>query len=236
MTAPKFIVVQGRGRCGKTTLVRVLVERMEAAGRDAFVVDIDRSIASLGAFIHGVNRPPSLDDYSLTDWLHALVNTQVADKSTVVADVGGGDLLFGKVSAEIGLVDLLGSVGVLPISLWVLGPETEALPMLSEAQSSGFWPAASALVLSAALAPPGQPLHVAFAPVRNHPIYRGALAAGAREVVFPRLGCLARVNEREISFGKAAQDATFGLTYSHMVRMWQKACEEALIPIEEWLP
>ncbi|HUB13870.1 MAG TPA: hypothetical protein VMB34_18120, partial [Acetobacteraceae bacterium] len=54
---PKLVFAAGRGKTGKTTLLRWLTEKSLGAGGSVLLADIDPSNASFSAYFEDVSRP-----------------------------------------------------------------------------------------------------------------------------------------------------------------------------------
>jgi hypothetical protein len=232
---PKLVVTLGRGGTGKSTFVRVLAERAQLAGRSVVIADADRTNATLAAFFKDVVRPAYPDEKTVHDWLDALVNEQAESLLTVALDMGGGDQTFKRFALSIELAGLLDSVGIVPVALHFIGPDTDDMAYLRDIEeTNAFCPAQTVLVLNEGLIKDARPFDVAFADIRNHDTYRAALKRGAREIVFPRLACMQEINSRRISFSDA--QTQLGLTNRQRVSIWRRDVEAALTPIVDWLP
>lgn len=233
---PKFVVAYGRGRSGKSTGLRYLAQRAQDAGRDVTIADADQR-ATLTGFFSDVLRPKRQDDKAVHAWLDGLVNAQAETPITIILDRNGGDQAFGRFAADVGLTELLPSVGIMPVALHFIGADVSDLTDLKLAETGGgFTPEATVLILNAGTITDGTPADEAFEEVKAHPVYKAALQRGAREVLLPRHFCIAAVDELGIRFADAATDTRLGLTNRQRSVMWQRAVEEALLPVREWLP
>ncbi len=233
---PKLVVAYGRGGSGKSTGIRYIVERAQAAGRELVIADADPR-ATLGSYFAGVLKPTHSEEVVVTDWLDALVNHQAETPMTVVLDRNGGDQIFGRFAASLGLTDLLASVAIMPVAMHFLGTDQDDVVDLQRAEDSGaFCPEATVLILNAGTIKDARPAEVAFAGVREHPAYRAAIARGAREIIFPKLPCMAAVNALRGPFASAETDKRLGITDRQRVAMWRRAVEEALVPVAAWMP
>lgn len=233
---PKLLVALGRGGTGKSVFVRTVVERAHNAGRELAIADADRTNATLQNFFADVIRPDYQDEKTVHDWLDEVINQQVEKKLTVVLDMGGGDQVFKGFARELELASAMTATGIIPVAVHLIGPDLDDLAYLRDIEeSNSFCPAATALVLNEGLIRDNRPREAAFDAVRSDPIYRKALKRGAREVWFPKLGCMQEVNSRHLLFAAAEQGA-LGFTNRLRVGVWRRQVEEALLPISDWLP
>jgi hypothetical protein len=231
----KLAVTLGRGRTGKSTFVRVMVERTQDEGREIAIADDDRTNATLAAFLRGVVRPEHSDETSVHDWLDALINQQAEDQVSIILDMGGGDQVFKGFARSLELAALLDGAGILPVALHFIGPDIDDLAYLTEIEESdAFCPPQTILVLNEGLIRDARQADAAFVEIRKHATYRAALKRGAREIVFPRLSCMQEVNARRLSFADA--QSTLGLTNRQRVAIWRREVAKALEPVNDWLP
>lgn len=234
---PKLAVVYGRGGSGKSTGIRAFVERAQHAGRDVTIADADPR-ATLCSYFSQVVQPSHKEEVVVSDWYDALINAQAeAATMTVVVDRNGGDQVFGRFASSLGLVELLSSVAVMPVALHFFGTDPGDVADLAAVEADGsFCPEATVLILNAGTIKDARPADVAFTAVREHPAYRAALVRGAREIVFPKLSCMAAVNALRVPFAQAETDKRLGITDRQRVAMWRRAVEGALLPVAAWLP
>lgn len=232
-----LIVTHGRGQTGKSTFARAMIERAEMGGRETVVADADRTNATLPRFFKGVHRPPSCDDFTVTDFLDKMVNQIAAERRVVVLDMGGGDQTFKRLAKALELADLLTSVNVEPVALHFFGPDPDDLSYLRGAEDDkAFCPPHTALILNEGLIKDGRPRETAFREVRDHPVYKEAVRRGCVEVWFPKLGCMPEVNAGNLSFTDAEHTAALGLTNRQRVAVWRRQVEREIAPIADWLP
>lgn len=235
---PKFVVFEGRGGSGKTTGVRLFMERALQGGRDVTLIDLDPR-AQLKDYFGEVVAPTHPDEVVVHRFLDALVNAQAeADpRPTLLVDMNGNDPVFGRFAAEVGLPELLDDLGVMPVRVRFLGTDMEDLADLARDNArAAFVPAQTVLVLNAGVIKNGMPADAAFAPVREHPVFRATVEAGARVVELPRLACMGKVSDLRLRFADAeASDKVF-VTDKQRLKAWRRAVEDALAPVASWLP
>src|SRR5258708_2595576 len=124
--APKLVVAHGRGSVGKSTILRYLVERAHAAGRDVVIADADvNPNAILHKFFPEAERPEYMNDISVRDLFEGLVDGMERTKRTVILDLSGGDDSFQKFAASLDLAVLLDSIGIMPVIMHVLSPDID---------------------------------------------------------------------------------------------------------------
>ena len=143
--------------------------------------------------------------------------------------------MFPAFARALKLPVLLEASDIQPVALHCIGPDVDDLACLRVMEESGaYCPTATALVLNEALVRADRPREAAFAAVRAHPVYQAALARGAREVWFPRLGCMAEVTAGKMQFSVA--EKKLGLTNRQRISIWRREVDAAFAPIADWLP
>lgn len=241
---PLFILPLGRGTRGKTWWVRWAVDRALAHGRDIVIADADRTNATLSAYFQGVVTPPSADDADMRDWFAAFVERQIAEHFNALIDLGAGDLILKQLAREIGLTAFLERYDIRPVAVHLLGPDPDDLAYLHDVEQDRlFAPAATILVLNAALVPRNRAEKAAFqATVLEHPVFLKALERGATVVWMPRLAVAHEIDARRIAF-TAAEDnkvkpgqAPIGPWNRQLIHNWLRDMEENFAPVAHWLP
>lgn len=226
---PRLIVLFGRGRTGKTTFARLLVDRAHEAGRmDFAIADADRTNAMMATFYGNVVQPVESDDQAVLEFLDDLINAQVEDRTTVLLDTRGADTSFPTFAQSLDLVASLGEHGIVPVAVHLIGPDPDDLAVLREIEASkAYCPAQTILVLNAA------PLR-AFDRVQKEAAYKAAIKRGAVMVHIPKLLCMDQITESRWTFTQAAANLKF--TDKHRLFQWRKTVDEALAPVLEFLP
>jgi hypothetical protein len=88
---PKVWFVIGRGRIGKTTLIRWAAETLTARGGECVYAAADPVNRSLKVFLEGVAEPPTDDPAEVALWLQGLLGFAMADNGmSALVDLGGG--------------------------------------------------------------------------------------------------------------------------------------------------
>lgn len=243
-----FVVLAGRGGTGKTFLLRWICERLFAASRSVVIADGDRTNRTLPLFFQDVQTPRSADDRVVRRWLEDIIEQMVAQKFSVIVDLGGGDMVLKQLATELDLQAMLVQHGVTPVILHLVGPDVESLGYLASLQAAGpsgtplFAPERTALILNDGLVPEGVDAAEAFEAIRQHKVVKTAVSRQAEIIAMPQLKTAYEVNRRHLSFAKAAAGETkdglppLGITDRTRVTMWLRAMEKAFAPIVEWLP
>ena len=89
---PKMVIAAGRGKVGKSVMLRWAIERCLQRGGKPVIADCDRTNQTLAAFFPAAMKPPSAEDDDVREWLNDLADTQIERRSTSFLDLGGGDL------------------------------------------------------------------------------------------------------------------------------------------------
>lgn len=254
----RFIVVFGAGNSGKSTLQRWAVERALLAGRTVVNAEGDRAKASQEVFFgtDGVERPEFADDDAVVAWLTELIEgqaEQIADghPTTIMLDMGGGDLVFPRFARMLGLGGMLSGAGIEPVAVHLIGPGVDDLAQLRDIEESGsFSPERTLLVCNAGLIPGTRSPGLAFKAVQADPIYRAAVMRGAREVTMPALPVLPVIDQLGARFADAAAGRVmarpdgvsadawprWGMINRTLTGKWLRDMEAAFGPVREYLP
>ena len=233
---PKLIVAGGRGKGGKTTLMRWAIEQALARGGEPVIADADRTNSTLTAFFEAAQRPPSVGNEDVRLWLNALVDTQIEKRHTIYLDLGGGDQMLRQWSRELDLAQFLASYDITPVLLHMLGSDVDDVAYLRTLEEV-FAPAHTAIVLNEGTVPSGRSPQSAFGPVVERPEFQAAVSRGAKVLGMPRLGCMPEVDRRRVSFAAATDRSAKALppTMQQAVQLWLREMPVALAPILEWI-
>jgi hypothetical protein len=222
----------GRGRIGKTTFARWLVETMDQRGGSAVIAAADPVNRSLRMFLDNVAEPPTTEPDDVKNWLLELLEYAVQDKVSAVVDLGGGNTSLSALLAEMpNLADVLTDGGIEPVAVHVTGPDPHDLVTLAVTEAEGFRPRATAIVLNEAH---GQ--RPRFDQVLQHPAFQTAVERGAVPLWMPRLNpdaarqCDANAWRYYQVSGKA------GPFTASAVQTWLRRMAEEMAPIGTWLP
>lgn len=237
---PRMIIAAGRGKVGKSVLLRWAIEKCIARGGVPIIADGDRMNPTLEAFFPNALRPPSAEDEDMRIWLNEQADTQIENRSTVFLDLGGGDQSLRTWAKELDLAPFLLKFGVVPVLLHVLGSDIDDLTYLRDLETI-FAPTHTAIVLNEGMVPAGRSAGSAFEPFYERPEFTSAVNRGARVVRMPRLGCMQQIDSCRLSFTDAEQGKVkpgqkpIGPTTMQQIFMWQKEMATSFAPIAGWL-
>ena len=242
---PKVWFIIGRGKTGKTTLLRFAAEEAAAAERRVLLVDLDRANATLASYFQGVQRPPAGDEAGVMAWLEKLLTFIMTEQAAAMIDLGGGDTTLRRLVAEVpDLVTTLEAAGVAAVAIYMLGPQPDDLAPLATLEAAGFQPAATLLVLNEGLIETPVSREEAFARVLRHSAFKAAAGRGAAVVWMPRLLPAGEIEARRVLFGQAERGAVregrkqtpLGPFDQARVRAWLRATRAEFAGVGSWMP
>ena len=205
---PVLIVVAGRQRVGKTTLLNVAIEVFRSAGAviEVWNADLHNRTNTLSLFHADAMEPVAgISVQEQRAWIEARIRDQVHHRRDVVMDIGGGLTALNHLIEEVKLVEILDQRGIRVVLLYVMGSEPADLDYLERfAENKTFMPKATAIVLNAGLLTGGRSSKVAFEGILEHEAIKRSIARGARVVQMPSLSCLSEVADRGLSFSDFA--------------------------------
>lgn len=237
---PKMIIAAGRGKVGKSVVLRWCIEWCLQRGGEPVIADADRTNPTLLAFHPGASRPPSAEDEDVRLWLNDLVDTQIDTRKTVFLDLGGGDQALRQWSRDLDLAQFLTKHGITPVLLHLLGADVDDLAYLRDLETV-FAPQHTALILNEGMVPSGRSPLSAFGPIIDHAVFKAAVERGAVAVRLPRLGCMQDIDRRRLSFQDAEDGKVkpgqerFPPTMQQMAALWRRAVPQAFAPILPWI-
>jgi hypothetical protein len=226
-----FII--GRGRIGKTTLTRWLVETIEGRGVEKLVVAaVDPVNRTLRNFVEGVAEPPSADPSEVKDWLWDLLQHVEHGKLNTLIDLGGGDTALSALLRETpDLAGMLSENGVEPVAVHVVGTDQHDLSPLALAESQGFQPKATAIVLNEGLG-----RREKFDPIFVHPTFQAAIGRGGVQLWMPILTPdVARRCDAE-GWQYRNVRSLGGPFAASAVHNWLRRMGDEFAPVQSWLP
>lgn len=237
---PRLIFVVGRGKTGKTTLLRWMAEVALDADRPFLMADIDPTNASFSSYFADVARPATHDPVEVRAWLQRFIGYAVENKTTALVDLGGGDTALRSLLTEMpSLFDDVEAAGLRVIAYYMCGPQPDDLAPIITLSSHGFLPANRALVFNEGVADAGLPRLQAFAEILRHPIVADEIKAGTLALWMPRLFAAAAVENSRASFadardGKAARPVN--MFDRARVRAWLVAMAQRFSGVASWMP
>lgn len=243
----KLLLLPGRGKVGKTLLLRWMAERAALADRPVVLADLDRTNASLASYFEGVARPEYGDDATVRTFIERLLEHVAQEKTSAAVDLGGGDTVLPRLASEVpDLADAMRAEGVEPVMFCVIGPEEEDLGPLQTLMSAGFKPRATCIVLNEGQIKTGQAREDAFRHTTRHSTFRAAVEGGAALVWMPRLHGDASpvIERRRITFNAAANPTkddiearrALGWIARGQVRRWLSDMEVSFSEVASWMP
>ncbi len=235
----KIIFAAGRGKTGKTTLLRWLTETSILNGGAPILADVDPSNATFSAYFADVARPDTDNPAGVAAWLQDLIEYCIAERQSALIDLGGGDTTLRSLAAEMpGLATHVEAAGMAPVMFHLTGPQPEdLLPALTLA-ARGFTPKAQALVFNEYAIEPVSTRERAFGRLAASSGY-GDLAEVCVKLWMPRLHAAEAVESRQCGFA-AARDGTInsplGLFDAARVRVWLDAMDRRFAGVRSWIP
>ena len=247
---PALVIRLGRGRVGGTTILDLFVQWARAAGRAVLIADGDlRNSTLAGLYPPGTDggalRPPSDELLDMKDFFTGSVATAIERGASLVVDFGGGDRVMQDYGRELAIVEMCEGVGMVPLAVYVTGPESDDFEHVLSIWCSGvFRPKRSLLVLNEHLVPHGRSPAGAFDAIIARPEFEEMIAGGLTTIVMPRLPCMTHVREAGLGFldamaGKPGKKGEpLDPVRQFMVAHWLKRLDAAFSEagVLEWLP
>ena len=237
---PKIILTAGRGKTGKTTFLRWIVEMATMENKAPLLADIDPTNATFSTFFEDVSRPDTFNHTAVRDWLQDFMEYAIKEKQTAVIDLGGGDTILRTIAAEMpGFDAMIEEAGLAMVMFYLAGPHPEDLTPAATLGALGFKPRARAFVLNEGVTPPGQSRDQVFSRVISSNVYRDETADGALTLWMPRLHAAEAVEARTASFVAARDGQTeppLGVFNRSRVGHWLKAMDAQFAGVKSWMP
>lgn len=236
----KVIFVIGRGKTGKTTLLRWMAEKALATDRDFLMADIDPTNASFSSYFPEVSRPAGYDPVAVRAWLLRFINYAVEQNRTAIIDLGGGDTALRSLLEEMPTIFAeIEAAGLAPVAFYMCGPQPDDLAPIVTLSSHGFAPVARAIVFNEGLGEAGQRREHGFVEVCSHPIVKKELSANALVLWMPRLFAAGAVENRRSTFADARDGKTevpLNMFDRTRVRAWLEAMDRRFSGVATWMP
>lgn len=240
----KVIIFLGRGKTGKSTLIRWLAETALSSGVSLLMADMDPTNDSFSKYVAGVSRPddPGNPAHALK-WMDRLLQHALQTETSVVFDMGGGDTTLRRLVQQLpDMVSMFEASGFAVVVVYTVGPQEEDLSPLATMMGLDFRPTATAIVLNEALVDVGETREVAFARVFRHSAFVDAIQRDAIPVWMPRLLPVQQIEVRRLPFEDAANGSTgqgktpLGPFDRARVRAWLNQMNTNFAGVKTWLP
>jgi hypothetical protein len=236
---PKIVMAAGRGKTGKTTLLRWISEVSLARESGVILADIDPSNASYSLYFDEVARPDTDNPAGVARWLQQLIEHCVTERQSAIVDLGGGDTTLRTLATEMpGLASHIEAAGLAPVMLYMLGTQAEDLAPALTLSARGFAPKAQALVLNEVAVDAGTTRAEAFGRLTTLPGFLDLAKTGVR-VWMPRLFAAEAVEARKCRFFDGAQGKVtppLGMFDGARLRTWLEAMDRRFAGISSWIP
>jgi len=235
----KIVFAAGRGKTGKTTMLRWLAEMSFAKGSTPVLADIDPSNASFSKYFDGVARPETDNPAGVARWLQQLIEHCIENKLSAIVDLGGGDTTLRTLAGEMPeLSAQVEAAGLVPVMLYMLGTQPEDLTPASTLRTRGFTAKAQALVLNEYAIDAGSTRSEAFDRITNLPNFLD-LGKSSVRVWMPRLFSAEAIEARQCRFLDAAEgrvNPPLGLFDSARLKSWLDAMNRRFAGVSTWIP
>jgi hypothetical protein len=236
----KIIMAAGRGKTGKTTLLRWIAERALLADRPHLMADVDPTNASFASYFDGVSRPETDSPAKVSRWLQRFIEYAVTHQTTALIDLGGGDTVLRSLASEMpGFAEQIVEAGATPVIFYLAGAQPDDLAPIATLASRGFMPPARAIVFNESSIDPGLSRAEAFVPVLRSAVVLDQLRREAITLWMPRLYAASAVESRRALFAAARDGHTtppLGLFDRSRVRVWLDAMDQAFSGVATWMP
>ena len=235
----KIIFAAGRGKTGKTTLLRWLTETSILNGGAPILADVDPSNATFSAYFADVARPETDNPAGVAAWLQELIEYCINERQSALIDLGGGDTTLRSLAAEMpGLAAHIDDAGMAPVMFHLTGTQPEDLIPALTLAARGFTPKAQALVFNEYAIEAGAARARAFSRLTASAAY-GQLAQSCVKLWMPRLHAAEAVETRQCGFAAArdgAIDPPLGLFDAARVRVWLDTMDRRFAGVRSWIP
>jgi hypothetical protein len=235
----KIIFAAGRGKTGKTTLLRWLTEISILNGGAPILADVDPSNATFSAYFADVARPDTDKPAGVATWLQELIEHCISEQQSALIDLGGGDTTLRSLAAEMpGLAAHIEAAGMAPVMFHLTGTQPEDLTPALTLAARGFTPKAQALVFNEYAVEAGATRTRAFSRLTASAAY-GRLAQSGVKLWMPRLHAAEAVENRQCGFAAArdgAVDPPLGIFDAARVRVWLEAMDRRFAGVRSWIP
>jgi hypothetical protein len=238
-----LVVRRGRGRTGGSTGLDLWIQRARAAGRRVKPLDGDLRSKTLSTLypaldakgkpiLDGAGSPASEEMVDMRDWLSTELDTMVANGTSAVLDLGGGDRVVQEYVRELAVNDFCRDNGIQLVEAFFLGTDEEDFKhVLQILDSDELKAEATMFVMNEGVIRQGQTTTGVFDRLMAMPEFHTHIDAGVRPVFMRRLSCMNVVRERGLGFydavsGKPDRNGEpASPTLKHMIKTWLKTVE-----------
>lgn len=235
----KIVFAAGRGKTGKTTLLRWVAEISNERHGQAILADIDPSNASFSRYFDDVARPPTDNPAGVARWLQQLIEHCIAEKQSAIVDLGGGDTTLRTLATEMpGFGAHIEASGLVPVMLYMLGTQPEDLTPAVTLSNRGFSTKAQALVFNEFAIEAGTTRNEAFDRITKSESF-GKLARSSVTVWMPRLFAAEAIESRECRFFEARDNRVsppLGVFDHARLNAWLQSMDRRFGGISSWVP
>lgn len=200
---PRLVIALGKQTRGKTLILRWLAERgAKDRTRPLRLFDADPHNPTLSRHFDDVQSPDSTSLEDRRVWLERRIREQRdggrnGQPFNAILDVGGGDLLMGRLAHEVRFTETIDMAGVDLVCIYMLGPNIADLEYFQMLDDSGFKPKHLAIVFNGGLVSGDRDPVQAFDLMVKAPLVDQLLKSGAVPVFMPALAadCLEAVDQ-----------------------------------------
>jgi hypothetical protein len=235
----KIVFAAGRGKTGKTTLLRWITEMSIVNGGTPILADVDPSNAAFSRYFADVARPDTDTPAGVVTWLQDLIEHCIIEKQSAIIDLGGGDTTLRSLASEMpGLAEHIEASGLSPVMFHLIGTQPEDLEPATTLTMRGFTPKAQALVFNEFSIDPGLTRDRAFGRIIGSPSY-GTLTNASLLLWMPRLASADAVESRQCTYLAARDgsvDPPLGVFEAARVRAWLNIMDHRFSGVRSWIP
>ena len=236
---PKIVFAAGRGKTGKTTLLRWVAEMSADREGTAILADIDPTNANFSRYFDDVARPDTDNPAGVTRWLQALIEHCITERQSAIVDLGGGDTTLRTLAGEMpGLGAHIEAAGLALVMLYMVGTQPEDLTPALTLSERGFSAKAQALVLNEAAIDAGSTRNAAFTRVTATPSFL-ALSKSSVTVWMPKFFAAEAVESRQCRFLDARDgkiELPLGIFDAARLKAWLDAMNRRFAGVQSWIP
>lgn len=239
----KVILFAGRGRTGKTTIIRYFADRLLQIGRRFVVMDADRTNPVLRDYIEDVDYPPLYEEDAVASWIARRALECARDGHHVLIDLGGSDgsiLRLAEHSSK--LSEHVERVGGAVILCCLVGASADDLGPFANLQRAGFRPSATCFLFNEGALLSGTKLHSrSFEAIQDSQFYRQLVDHWrVVPVLVPALSVADSVEKWRLPFsvirdGHSPIPGSMISPFDQLVvEGWMEQMQAAFSPISSW--